>query len=191
MAHNGGRSQDNLTGIGGNEFPCINHLKTARTLFAAGGYAFPAILSANGYPQSTPASVIATTTNIPNTATRYTGSWIVDWVGIGKLSLIGGGYSVSEGASFLDNPDTTNNMAMTGTNGRIKFTFNSTATTASLQLVDSNAGTPLSSVRLYRADQETNLVTNGEIWNPVWLAKRRELNCGSLRFMDWSFANNC
>lgn len=188
MAHNGGRSSGQfwIPDLRA-DFPYLV-LNKAGADFSAGTTNYPSILSANGYPQSTPGTRLLSAFPLPTNT--YTGAFIVDWQGEGEVQFDGGGYTVQEGASFVSG-STAFNMKCLGVNGRVKFLFNTPPLSAAFYFQDSNSSNPIRNVRVYRADHESRVLAGGT-WNPDFIAEVNVngLNWGLLRFMDWMRTNN-
>ena len=174
MTHNGGRSQVNFWFLEFcGCFPFINHLKAMLTDEQHRSPGLLSTLDSNGYPLTLTGGAYRGLCDIP-TATEYTGHWILDWLGTGTLQI--------------NTAVTTVSGRLSGTNGRYTFTNKETTVgngiNFNLQIVTTSARDPIRQLRLYRADQTTNL-TNGETWNPVFINKLIAAKIGVLRFMDW------
>lgn len=178
MAHNGGRSQVNFWTLEFNGcFPFINRLKAAYGWDTNAEFVDVDVLDSNGYPLSLPSGTYHGQCDI-EPATEYSGNWILDWVGNGTIEV---------------NSDvTTVSGSLTGTDGQYVFTNNVTSVGSGnnflIGISATNAGNPISRIRVYRADQATN-IANGEVWCPRFVQKLRTANFGVLRFMDWTQTN--
>ena len=166
---------------GVNDFPYLNFLKLLGSI-QAGTYAWPGILSADGYPVGEVATSIAGTINpMP---VNYSGQWVVKWTGTitGSGMQLQGPITVVSGGSFV-NGATTFNMRLIGTNGRVVFTWPTPLSSMAFNFLSSTTYTDLSNVILCRVADEA-LIDAGEVVNPDYVAFFDALNPTIVRFMD-------
>jgi hypothetical protein len=180
MAHNGGRSQLNLWFFGlDHSYIFINHLKTGTRWDATtvAQYA-PTHYTDRGYPKVSAGQVTSSSIWIPNQTDRP-GRWVVRWTGAGSFTLVGS--------------HTVNSGSTSGTNGRYEWTptisVNATNDlTYSFRITASSDAAPITNVEIYHIDDEA-LLDAGEVFNTRFLDQLREANFGSIRFLDWIYAN--
>lgn len=181
MAHNGGRSQLNFWTLEPcGQYPFINVLKSARGWDTNAVTVDPDTLDANGYPLALTAfGTYHAVCGIPG-PTDYSGTWVLDWIGNGTLSI---GTDITTVSGSL--------TSSTGT-GEYRFTNNQGGGTYNgdnFQVGIQSIGSPrITQIRLYRLDQRPQMLA-GEIWNPVFISKLRAGNPGVIRFMDWQNTN--
>jgi hypothetical protein len=181
-AHNGGRSQFNMNGVGfGGSFEFMNVLKTSQrwgpvsgsTSIDPGDWVF----DANGYPTIIPVGTngIKRKTYI-TTQTQRSGNWVVLWDGGGTI-YVSGGATVS--GSKTSSAATTNN--------RYEFSMAASPSTDSL---DFGIASVLSSseyphnIRVVHAADETALLAGG-VFGAEFLSKLQESGVGAIRFLGW------
>src|SRR5262245_12015983 len=173
----------------------INLLKQLVSLQSTDG-SYPSILDQNGFPVSAPSADIAMQTFI---SSSFSNDFTIDWTGKAgdgvtaaiRLDLGSPGFSVISGSSFVIG-STAFSLAMSGSNGSVRFSFASgTPSGVTFRFLSGGSfdGT-LSSLRLYRTGDQSAL-NSGAIYNPDYLSLLRQLNPKILRFLDWDGANFC
>ena len=173
-AHNGGRSQVNLWSLLiGDDYPFINHLKTAQSWALADFSTAPApdTLDVNGYPIRISNGGVATLFFVP-TPEEYSGNWIITWDGDGTIAL-----SVQH---------TTISGSKSGHNGRYICRLGNRR--VDFRITATNPGNHLRNVKVFRADHE-GLITAGEVFTPLFKQKLLEARFGVCRFLDWQNGN--
>lgn len=178
--------------------PFINMMKECGG-FTASGYAFPAILDANGYPvtaslSNTIAGVVGLSPVLGADTTRH---WVFKWAGNGGTNALpcmqlSGAATIYSGSSFVKDGVASSSIFAKGTSGRIEFSWNAARLAGSVPfsfVAGANFDGTLSDVVLCRADQES-LYDAGEIFNPDWLDVIADIKPGVIRLMQWSNTNN-
>lgn len=190
IAGKNGHSVLDIGGPGTGAYQFINFMKTCSFL-RSDKYPFPAILNADGYPQSTPSETINCGINIP---LSYHGDWVIRWEGqFGKGNAPGvwltgafGPFVVKKGDQFVTN--SSNGIKLTGTNGYVVFKP-TTPHAFNIQFSTTGAISHITDIDIYRADQEIQY-NGGEIFNPDYVAMLRRLNPRIIRFLGWNNINS-
>jgi hypothetical protein len=169
--HNGGISQVNFgTLLSGGAYPFINHIKTGQgwLLVDNSGAPAPSTLNSNGYPTAISNGGVFSIFFIPLAADRP-GQWRLRWTGTGTVTVAGIGGAATDG----DYTGTPNEDPQSGAN-RVQVRI--------------TAGTNITNIEFFHEDDE-ELLDDGEIFNPEFLAIMQEANWGVVRFLDWQPAN--
>jgi len=100
-----------------------NFAQTLMSFQSAAGYAYPAILDANGYPTATPVYNIFGLVKFPSNIAPST-QMVLKWTGTGSVQLGRGapGFTLVAGANFVTG-STSFNLNVSGSNPRVVFTF--------------------------------------------------------------------
>lgn len=186
-----GRALLNTSFFGNGLYEMLNYFKTCGAWSSSAGYAFPAALDSNGFPVGTITQDITCATRIPST---YTGDWILDWAGtLSTLPTAGlkwglNNVTITSGGAFVTS--SSNGLFVGGTNGRVQFKMTGTLpSNPTLRLLSTGAFSGLTQIRLYRADQEANVLA-GETINPEFSATINEINPRIVRFLHWQEVND-
>lgn len=122
----------------------------------------------------------------------YSGSWILDWVGnlgdgsTAAFKLNGGAVTVSATSGGAVVNSTAANLQVSGSSGSVTFTFNSPPTSATTTFLSGVAFSGLTSLRLYRTDEASQLPN---IFRSVLVNDLLAIRPGALRFMDYRSIN--
>ena len=181
FAHGGGHSVINLgiNGQGGYEF--LNLVKNCHDMQAS-TYAYPSILDSNGYPQSTPSTMIYCVVSplaMPDNPTM-----VMKFSGAMNVAITGA-FTVSSDPGSCVQGSTAFSLNLKGTNCRVEFTFTTAVAGFNVQFLTTGTYTSPSNLVVVRKDQETNL-TNGKIFNTDFLKVITALNPRVVRFLDWA-----
>jgi hypothetical protein len=108
-------------------------LKSAGSIQAAGGYAYPSVLNEYGYPQGVVTTAISGSFRLHGDVTSST-ALVIAWTGniptgIVRIDRGSPGFTVTQGASFVSG-STAANIALQGTDGYIEFTLSGTMPTS-------------------------------------------------------------
>lgn len=174
-------------GVFSRDYPFLNFFKTAISLQAGSNYAYPAILNAEGYPQSSPAQNIFGTVRLPES---YVGNWVIKWTGTGSMRLDRGspGFTVVDGEEFVVGA-TTSNLEVTGTDARVEFSFTTSpvdAVTFNFMAGDTFSG--MAGAVLCRSGDEAAL-DGGAIFTDDYLDRVAALNPKVVRMLGWANVN--
>jgi|HubBroStandDraft_4_1064222.scaffolds.fasta_scaffold00045_7 hypothetical protein len=194
-----GLSLVNVGDQGCNDFPFINVLLCSLSQTSSGGFAYPGVLDANGYPNNGTVSN-SITYSVPITPNYAGTSWNIDWSGTCGASsgaygmqISGGGaanprFTVTAGSSFVSG-STASNINLYGQNGLVTFTMNANAgVPLTFTWVANATFTNCTSVRLYLASNATAL-NAGSIFNPDFLSDLAALHPKVIRVIDWDGTN--
>lgn len=200
--HYPGKYVFNVSDIFTNNYPFINFLKSA-DVYNSTSYAFPAILNADGYPQSTPASALVLGFYPPPS---YAGSWYIAWsgqfgtggvAGVSVTSTIAGGsgsgqnWTQQAGASFITS--TTGGVSLTGTDGAVEVTPPATTARVNIAFLTTGTISNVTNVAMCRTDQVASAaacLAAGAALNPEYVTALRGLNVRVLRFLGWNHVNS-
>lgn len=123
-----------LNGFSAYDYPFKNFfIGRASIKSTSASYAYPAVLNANGVPQSAPGSTITGSFPWPTT---YAGRWKIAFSGTGQIQLSFGGSAnqiqVFSGGAFVglggDSGFRSSNLTVTGTDPVVEFAWLGTAT---------------------------------------------------------------
>lgn len=177
LAHNGGRYQIGLNYLQiGNDFPFLNHLKTAQawTYIDNSGVPTPDELDANGYLKAGAAAIakggVYTVFYVPTQAERP-GRYKITWTGNGTIY------------TGMATADTVGSKTGSGGSGSFEF-----STTDFRFLVGHTTGGDVSNLKVFHVDDEA-LVLAGEVFGVKFKERIAESLCGVIRFMDWQPGN--
>lgn len=182
LAHNGGRSQVNVSLLQiGYEYPFLNVLKTA-----GGGWGKhdntgapdPSTLDSNGYPTSLAGGIAITTIcYIPPQSDR-SGNYVVGWTGNGTVDLSLTTQTPAAGFSSADLTSTTGS-------GRYKFLPGAT----SIDIGISAIGSPhISDMYVCHESDETAYLA-GAVFGVQFKQRLTDANFGVIRFLNWQDGN--
>lgn len=171
-----------------------NLARSLLSVQSASGYAYPAILDANGYPTSSPQNTIFGVIQLPSNLTTST-QLVLKWSGTATIQLARGapGFTVASGSSLLAG-SADYNLSVTGTNARVVFTFR-TSVPASVTL-NFPAGAKfsgLSNLVLCRLSDEAAIdqaTTPEEMFDDGYVSVYKTLNPGIFRPMGWVNPNS-
>lgn len=177
LAHNGGRYQIGVNFLQvGNDYPFLNHLKTAQawTYVNNSGVPTPDELDANGYLKAGAAAIakggVYTAFYVPTQAERP-GRYKITWTGNGTI--------------YTGMATTSTVGSKTGSGGSGSFEF---STTDFRFLVGHTTGGNVSDMKVFHVDDEA-LVLAGEVFGVKFKERIAESLCGVIRFMDWQPGN--
>jgi hypothetical protein len=170
------------------------------------GYAFPADINADGYPKNTASlgGQIARILKLPTFITSST-VMVLRWSGVATRA--GGAIWIARGApgfTIVSDPGgvvvgaTATNLFVSGTNGRITFTFNGPVTdlpsgNISISFVGGSVFTNIANLILCRLSDEASLLaatTPEEMWVDEYVAVYDALNPKIIRPMGWTNPND-
>lgn len=163
------------------------------SLQSAPGYAYPAILDANGYPTSTPAYNIFGTVGIPSTVSS-SDQMVLKFSGTGAIQLARGapGFNVVSGSNFVSG-GIAYSLTVVGTNARVVFTFASSAPTIlTFNFLAGGKFANLSNVVLCRLVDEPAIdsaTTPEAMFDDQYVAVYQSLRPGVIRPMGWTNPN--
>lgn len=170
-----------------------NLARSLISIQSSAGYAYPAILSADGYPTTSPAHDIFGEIGLPSTIAA-TSQMVLKFSGTGTIELARGapGFTVVSGANFVSG-GTGYNLTVTGTNVRVVFTF-AGSVPANLTFVFPAGGkfSQLSNVVLCTLANETAVdaaTTPDQMWDDQYVAAYVALRPGIVRPMAWTNPN--
>lgn len=172
-----------INGQGGNEF--LNLFKNCISLqaSASGGFAYPSILSADGYPTAAPTNQIFCV--MQNLAMPDNPTMVVEFTGTGGITITGAFTVTSDPGSCVQG-STAFSLTLQCTNGRVEFHFTTSfPTSANVQFNTTATISGLSNAVLVRKDQEANLAA-GAIFNPDFVNLVKGANTRVVRFLDWA-----
>lgn len=169
----------------------MNFVKGMQSFQSPGGAAFPGILSADNYPTSSPSNNIFGTVSMP--VSYGTGQLVIKWTGTADIQLTRGspGFTVISDPGSVVNGGTGFNLRVTGTNGRVVFTF-ATSMPASVDLDFLAGGTfsGFSGLIICRIADESAVTSNPNAWNADLITEIQMLNPRSIRTLTWHDVND-
>lgn len=180
----------------GNSLAFINFMKLANNQQATGGFAYPGVLDASGFPNNSGASLATaiTMSMFPPTIVG-TNNWVIKWTGDGAFQINpGAAVNVVSSSGCVVSGNLSFGMTVTsnGTSSSPRVVFNFGAGTPGNLPVSFPSGKPYTNMAglvFCRADQES-LNDAGQIFNPDFIALLTALNPRIIRLMDWSGINN-
>lgn len=182
----------------GGEFPFINLMLTAGGFTSPAGFAFPAVLNADGYPVS-PAlpqdigGVIA----IPASFTDSSTHWVLEWSGkMGTSARPAFQFMLSNGVKEIGTSgcvsgSTSYNLTVFGTNCQIEFVFNGPHTGGTIPfrfLAGAAFDGSVKKLAFYRKAHQTAF-RSGEIFNPDFISALQAVKPRVIRTLNWTIAN--
>lgn len=166
---------------------------TLMSFQSAPGYAYPAILDANGYPTSKPVNNIYGLIKFPSNFTPGT-QMVLKWKGTGSVQLGRGapGFTVVSGGNFVTGA-TAFNLNVVGTNPRVVFNFvSSTPASVSFAFMAGGNFSAMSDLVLCRLSDEAAIdaVTAPEqMFSDDYVATYTTLRPTVVRPMGWTNPN--
>ncbi len=170
-----------------------NFALTLASLQSSAGYAYPAILDANGYPTATPVYNIYGLVKFPSNFVT-SNQMVLKWNGTGAIQLGRGapGFSVVSGGNFVSG-GTGNNLTVVGTNPRVVFTFaSSVPASVSFAFVAGGKYLGMSNVVLCKLSDEAAVdraTTPEEMFSDDYVDTYLSLAAGIIRPMGWTNPN--
>lgn len=163
------------------------------SLQSAPGYAYPAILDANGYPTSTPTYNIFGTIGIPSTVSS-SDQMVLKFSGTAAIQLARGapGFTIVSGSNVVSG-DASYNLTVVGTNARVVFTFaNFVPNGLTFNFLAGGKFANLSNVVLCRLVDEPAIdsaTTPEAMFDDQYVAVYQSLNPRVIRPMGWTNPN--
>lgn len=171
-----------------------NFALTLVSLQSGAGYAYPAILDANGYPTATPAHNIFGIIKFPSNISPST-QFVLKWRGTGSVQLGRGapGFSLVSGANFVGG-STGFNLNVVGSNPRVVFTF-ATSIPASVSFAFMAGGkfSGMCNLVLCRLSDEASIdaaTTPEQMFSDDYIATYLSLAPTIIRPMGWTNPNS-
>lgn len=180
-----------INAVGGYELPWANYTLAAQDYTA--GYNFMPHVNYGGYPTQAPTQTISFHSFLPD---GHNGPFVFRWAGLGTLDIDISSpatkFTIHEGSV---SPSTVSSgVTMSGTDQRVRLSFNSFPSDRYLQLKFPASGTygsgstQMGSLIMCRDDREAAVLA-GDVINPDFAAVWKDLNPSFGRMMDLCAAN--
>lgn len=187
----------------GPSYAFANLMKMVGALTAdTAGYAFPAVLDSNGYPNNAPSNSLPS--NLRSPAINIPAAWgsqslVFKFSGTGFIYLQNGAgtnlfynfgsYTVTATSGLVDS-STANFIKISGTDVRLVFNFTSAPDPTSNYITLFPIGTyiGMGNLVLCRLSDEAAVTANPNAFNPDFMAHMVALNPKTIRPLDWSGA---
>jgi hypothetical protein len=174
-AHNGGRSQVNLSPLGNSgDYPFLNCMKTAGNWGFGdnSGWPDPTTLDADGYPTSISNGGVYTILYVPSQSTRP-GNYVITWSGNGTI--------------YCGMNNTLVSGSKTSSTGSGRYVFSTTDSVFMVAIIA--VGNPhITNLQVFHAMDEAALQA-GQVFGAKFKQRLIEANFGVVRFLNWQNGN--